>query len=83
MTRSFVLCKPHKYYSGYQIKTTEMGRARSTYGETRGACRVLMGTPDGRRPLGRPRRMLEDDIKMDLLQARWDVESLIRLRIGT
>jgi hypothetical protein len=34
----------------------EMGRTCSTYGERRGAYRVLVGQPEGRRPLGRPRR---------------------------
>jgi hypothetical protein len=32
----------------------------------RGAYRVFMGKPEGRRPLGRPRRRWEDNIKMDL-----------------
>jgi hypothetical protein len=35
-------------------------------GEGRGAYRVLVGRPDGRRPLGRPRRGWEDNINMDL-----------------
>jgi hypothetical protein len=35
-------------------------------GERIGVCRVLMGKPEGRRPLGRPRCRLEDNIKMDL-----------------
>jgi hypothetical protein len=35
-------------------------------GEGRGVYRVLMGKPWGKRPLGRPRRRLEDNIKMDL-----------------
>jgi 3-oxoacyl-ACP reductase-like protein len=35
-------------------------------GEGRGVYRVLVGKPEGRRPLGRPRRRWEDDIKMDL-----------------
>jgi hypothetical protein len=35
-------------------------------GEGRGAYRILVGTPEGRRPLGRPRRRWEDNIKMDL-----------------
>jgi hypothetical protein len=35
-------------------------------GEDRGVPRVLMGKPEGRRPLGRPRRRWEDNIKMDL-----------------
>jgi hypothetical protein len=35
-------------------------------GNRRGAYRVLVGKPDRRRPLGRPRRRWEDNIKMDL-----------------
>jgi hypothetical protein len=35
-------------------------------GERRGAYRVLVGKPEGRRPLGRPRLRWEDNIKMDL-----------------
>jgi hypothetical protein len=34
--------------------------------ERRGAYRALVGKPEGRRPLGRPRRRGEDNIKMDL-----------------
>jgi hypothetical protein len=34
--------------------------------ERRGVYRVLMGKPEGKRPLGRVRRKLEDNIKMDL-----------------
>ena len=35
-------------------------------GERRGVCRLLVGKPEGKRPLGRPRRRWEDNIKMDL-----------------
>ena len=35
-------------------------------GEERGVYKVLMGKPDGRRPLGRPRRRWADSIRMDL-----------------
>ena len=35
-------------------------------GEERGVYRVLVGKPEGKRPLGRPRRIWEDNIKMDL-----------------
>ena len=35
-------------------------------GEGRGVHRVLVGKPEGKRPLGRPRRRREDNIKMDL-----------------
>ena len=35
-------------------------------GEERGVHRVLVGKPEGNRPLGRPRRRWEDNIKMEL-----------------
>jgi len=35
-------------------------------GEGRGVHRILVGKPEGKRPLGRPRRRWEDNIKMDL-----------------
>jgi len=35
-------------------------------GQGRGVYRVLMVKPEGKRPLGRPRRRWEDNIKMDL-----------------
>jgi hypothetical protein len=40
-------------------------------GEGSGAYRVLVGRPGGRRPLGRPRRRWEDNIKMDLQEVGW------------
>ena len=43
-----------------------MGRACSAYGEDRGVQRVLVGKPEGKRPLGRPRHRWEDNIKMNL-----------------
>jgi hypothetical protein len=53
-------------------------------GEARGAYRVLVGRPEGRRPLGRPRRRWEDNIKMDLEEVGWGAwTGLIWLRIGT
>jgi hypothetical protein len=39
-------------------------------GERRGAYRVLVGKPEGRRPLGRSRRRWEDNIKTDLREVR-------------
>jgi hypothetical protein len=53
-------------------------------GEGRGAYRILVGRPEGRRPLGRPRRRWDDHIKMDLQKVRWGAwTGLIWLRIGT
>jgi hypothetical protein len=41
-------------------------------GERRGAYRALVGKPEGRRPLGRPRLRWEDNIKMDLREVGWE-----------
>jgi len=43
-----------------------VGKACSTYGGSRGVYRVLVGKPEGKRPLGRPRLRWEDNIKLDL-----------------
>jgi hypothetical protein len=37
----------------------------------RGVHRVLVGKPEGKRPLGRPRRGWEDNIKMDVQEVGW------------
>jgi hypothetical protein len=42
--------------------------------EKRGAYRILVGRPEGRRPLGRPRRRWEDNIKLDLQDVEWGME---------
>ena len=43
-----------------------MGGACGAYGGEEGVHRVLVGKPEGKSPLGRPRRRLEDNIKMDI-----------------
>jgi hypothetical protein len=48
-------------------------------GEGRGVYRVFVGRPEGKRPLGRPRRRWEDDIKMDLRETGIDGANRIRL----
>jgi hypothetical protein len=40
-------------------------------GGKRNACKLLVGKPEGKRPLGRPRRRWVDNIKMDLLAIGW------------
>jgi hypothetical protein len=40
-------------------------------GENRNAYRLLVGNPEGRRPLGRPRRRWLDNIRMDLVDVGW------------
>jgi hypothetical protein len=44
---------------------TQMGEKRNGY-------RILVGKPEGKRPLGRPRHRWVDNIKMDLRKIRWD-----------
>jgi hypothetical protein len=40
-------------------------------GEKRSAYRILVGKPKGKRPLGRPRRRWENNIKIDLREIGW------------
>jgi hypothetical protein len=47
-----------------------MGVPCSTNGENRNAYRLLVGKPEGKRPLGRPRRRWVDNIGMDLGEVR-------------
>jgi hypothetical protein len=52
-------------------------------GEVRGAYNILVGRPEGRRPLGRPRHRWQDNIKMDLWEIGFrDVVWFIWLGIG-
>jgi hypothetical protein len=48
-----------------------MDRACSTNGEKRNAYRILVGNPEGKRSLGRPRRRWVYNIKMDLREIGW------------
>jgi hypothetical protein len=49
-----------------RLHNDEMGGACSTYGEKTDAYRVLVGEPEGKKPLGRPKRKWENNIEMDL-----------------
>jgi len=43
-------------------------------GERRGVYRVLVWKPEGKRPLGRPKRRWEDNIKLDLQEVGWRLD---------
>jgi hypothetical protein len=53
-------------------------------GEKRNAYRLLVGKPEGKRPIGRPRRRWLDNIGMDLVEVGCgDVDWIVWLRTGT
>jgi hypothetical protein len=49
------------------------------HGEGRGVCRVLVGRPKVKRPLGRPRHRWEDNIKLDLTEIKINGANWIQL----
>jgi hypothetical protein len=55
------------------IKLSRMRQAGhvAQTGEKRNAYRLLVGKPEGKRPLGRPRRRWVDNIRMDLGEVAW------------
>ena len=65
-TKASILVFLTKYCSGDKIEKNEMGGACSAYGEGRVVYRVLVGKPERKRPLGRPRPRWVDNIKIYL-----------------
>jgi hypothetical protein len=61
----------------HNLKKDEMGWACSTKGEKKNSYRILVGKPEGKRPLGRPRRRWVDNIKMDLREIGSDGADLM------
>jgi len=56
------------------MEKNELGGAcNANERETRGVYRFMVGKPEGKRPLGRPRRMWEDNIKMDLQEVGCEI----------
>jgi hypothetical protein len=79
------------YSSPDIIRQIKSGRMRwaghvARMGEGKNVYRVLVGKPEGKRPLGRPRRRWEDGIKVDLRGTGYGVgvwNGFSWLRIGT
>jgi hypothetical protein len=61
------------------MKEDEEDGTCSTHGQGRSVYRVFVWRPKGKRPLGRPRRRWEDNIKMDLRETGIDGANWIRL----
>ena len=61
-----MICIPHKYFSGDQIKKNEMSWACGTYRRQERCMQVLVGKPEGKRQFGRRRHRRKDDIKIDI-----------------
>ena len=60
-----------------------MGGACGTYGLEERCIQVFVGRPDGKRPLGTPKRRWENTIKMDLQEVGWESwTEIIWLRTG-
>jgi hypothetical protein len=56
-----------------------VGWTCGTHGEGRGIYRILVGRPEGKRPLGRPRRRWDDNTKMDFREIVIDEANWIQL----
>jgi hypothetical protein len=57
----------------------EMGGACSTHGDMRNGYKILVGEPEGKRPLRRPRHRWEGNIRMDLREIGWEGADWIHL----
>jgi hypothetical protein len=68
-----------QYRARDKIEKNEMGGACSTYGGRVRCVQVLVRKTEGKRPLGRPRRRWEDNIRMDLQEVGFGCEDWIWL----
>jgi len=83
--RTLMICTLTKYCSNNKIEKNEMGGACSSMGDRKGVYMVLVGEPEGKRPLERPRRRWEDNIEMGLQKVgcgTWTSSSWLRKGTG-
>jgi hypothetical protein len=70
----WILYDSHKLYSSpntIRHEKNEVGEACGTDGRGERSVTVLVGKPEGKRPLGIPKRRWEDGIRMDLKEIGW------------
>jgi hypothetical protein len=70
--------KLHNFYCSPDI-IRAMGGACSMHGEMRNAFKIMVGKPEGKRPLGKPKHRWEDVIKMDLREIGFGTVDWIHL----
>jgi hypothetical protein len=70
--RSFLPLLLAKYNYNVQVKEDEMGRACNIHGVKKNVCRILVGKPEGKRPVGRHKDKWEDNIKMNIIETEQD-----------
>jgi len=79
-----MICTPYQILLVIKLRKMRWAGHVAYMGERRGVYSVLVGKPEGKIPLGRPRYRWEDNIKMDLQELVWGSwTGLIWLRIGT
>jgi hypothetical protein len=66
----------------HEDEKDEIDRACSTNGEKRSVFRIMVGKPEGKRPLGRTRHRWADDIEINLRERGWDGMDWIELAQG-
>jgi hypothetical protein len=75
----------HNFYASLNInrviksRRTRWGRHVALMGQHRNTYNTLIGKPEGKRPLGKPRRRWEYIIKMDLREIGWEIVDWMHL----
>jgi hypothetical protein len=77
--RSFILCTHPQILLGRSYQGERWAGHEARMGEERKVYKVLVGNPERKRPLGRPRRRWEDGIRMDLKEIGWGCVEWIEL----
>jgi hypothetical protein len=70
-SESFVICILCQVYLNDHVKEDKMGVAYSTHGDKRNVYRILVGKPEGKRPLGISGWKREGNIEMDFREIGW------------
>jgi hypothetical protein len=74
-----LICTHPKYHYVVYIKENEVGGTCGMHGRGEKLYKVLVGKPEGKRPVGRPTRRWEDGIRIDLKGFGWWVVEWIYL----